>query len=115
VVVNGALTLLKGVNDWLVKSRLLPPDCTLVYPLHKGCEFRVFRCLFTVPVPAAVMSLATPAASAPASQPPPAFYSPAEFAGATGLSLSTVLRYLAAGRLPKVQPGGAAMPCVDPH
>jgi integrase len=29
------LTLLKSVNDWLVKHKLLPADCTLVYPLRK--------------------------------------------------------------------------------
>lgn len=34
------------------------------------------------------------------------FISPAEFAKLSGLSLATVWRYLAAGRIPKTQPGG---------
>ncbi|MCH8044525.1 MAG: helix-turn-helix domain-containing protein [Planctomycetes bacterium] len=34
------------------------------------------------------------------------YLSPVEFAHLSGLSLSTVRRYLASGRLPKVQPGG---------
>jgi hypothetical protein len=34
------------------------------------------------------------------------FLSPAQFASASGLSPATVARYLAAGLLPKVQPGG---------
>jgi excisionase family DNA binding protein len=36
----------------------------------------------------------------------PRFYSPASFAELTGMSLSTVRRYLAQGKLPKFQPGG---------
>ena len=35
-----------------------------------------------------------------------AYLTPEEFAHLSGLSLSTVRRYLADGRLPKVQPGG---------
>jgi len=34
------------------------------------------------------------------------YLSPIEFSRVSGLSLSTVRRYLASGRLPKVQPGG---------
>jgi hypothetical protein len=37
---------------------------------------------------------------------PGAFLSPADFARHSGLSLSTVSRYLASGRLPKIQFGG---------
>lgn len=35
-----------------------------------------------------------------------AYLSPAEFAAETGLSISTIGRYLKSGRLPKAQPGG---------
>lgn len=34
------------------------------------------------------------------------YVSPAEFSSASGLSMSTVRRYLSDGRLPKAQPGG---------
>lgn len=37
---------------------------------------------------------------------PREFLSPQEFAAISGLSLVTVRRYLAAGRVPSVQPGG---------
>ncbi|MCA9179346.1 MAG: helix-turn-helix domain-containing protein [Planctomycetales bacterium] len=37
---------------------------------------------------------------------PPSFLSPQDFARVSGLSVSTVHRYLAGGHLPKFQPGG---------
>jgi excisionase family DNA binding protein len=38
---------------------------------------------------------------------PAALFSPAEFARYSGLSIATVRRYLASGKLPKIQPKGA--------
>jgi len=45
-------------------------------------------------------------AAMPSSQQGVKCVSPKEFAVLSGLSLSTVRRYLADGRLPKIQPGG---------
>ena len=45
----------------------------------------------------------------------PHFVSPTEFARLTGLSLTTVRRYLADGRLPKIQPGGAGYRILIPR
>ena len=52
------------------------------------------------------MSSDEPAAGAVASTEAAHFLSPAEFSSHSGISLSTVWRYLADGLLPKVQPGG---------
>jgi hypothetical protein len=52
------------------------------------------------------MFTATPASEAVAPQPAPDFLSPAQYASASGISLSTVWRLLAKGLLPKLQPGG---------
>ena len=52
------------------------------------------------------MSFDGPTAGAVPSTEVASFLSPAEYSSRSGLSLSTVSRYLAAGLLPKVQPGG---------
>jgi hypothetical protein len=56
--------------------------------------------------PAAAMSSLGPTTEAVPSTEPSRFLSPAEYSRRSGLSPSTVSRYLAAGLLPKVQPGG---------
>jgi excisionase family DNA binding protein len=43
------------------------------------------------------------------------FLAPAEFARRTGLSLATVRRYIAAGRIPVAQPGGFRSRLLIPH
>lgn len=43
----------------------------------------------------------------PDAEPSLELLSPAEFAAASGFSMATVRRLLSAGRLPKLQPGGA--------
>src|SRR5262249_15969175 len=56
----------------------------------------------------AAMSSDQSAASTAVGFPPTGtFLSPADYVRLTGFSLSTVRRYLASGRLPKIQPGGS--------